>query len=107
MKNLTKTASILDKILHIAAIAIKIIAVSLIVGLGILAAAFLFDLPPYLVGNGRSGFCFLYCRKKLSAGSPPHLVRSRNGNDPLPDLHGPRPLQRESHPQHSGSHGKR
>lgn len=52
MKNLTKTASILDKILHIAAIAIKIIAVSLIVGLGILAAAFLFDLPPYLVGNG-------------------------------------------------------
>ena len=52
MKNLSKTASILDKILHIASIAIKIVSVSLVVGLGILAAGFLFDLPPHLVGTG-------------------------------------------------------
>ena len=52
MKNLSKTASILDKILHIASIAIKIVSVALVVGLGILAAGFLFDLDPRIVGTG-------------------------------------------------------
>lgn len=52
MKDLKKTASILDKILHIASIAIKIVSVALVAGLGILAAGFLFDLPPHLVGTG-------------------------------------------------------
>ena len=40
MKSLTKTATILDRILKIVSVVIKIIAVSLIVGLGILAVAF-------------------------------------------------------------------
>lgn len=52
MKDLKKTASILDRILQIASIAIKIVSVALVVGLGILAAGFLFDLPPHLVGTG-------------------------------------------------------
>lgn len=52
MKDLTKTATILDKICHILAIAIKIAAVCLIVGLCILAVGFLFDLPPQMVGTG-------------------------------------------------------
>ena len=52
MNNLTKTASILDKFCHILSIAIKIAAVCLIVGLGIIAAGFLFDLPPQMVGSG-------------------------------------------------------
>lgn len=52
MNDLKKTATILDKILHILSIVIKIVAVSLIVGLGILAAGFLFDLPPHLIGTG-------------------------------------------------------
>jgi len=52
VKKLTKTASILDRILHIVSIVIKIVAVALVVGLGILAAAFLFDLAPNMVGTG-------------------------------------------------------
>ena len=52
MKSLTKTATILDRILKIVSVVIKIIAVSLIVGLGILAVAFLFDLPVHVVGTG-------------------------------------------------------
>ena len=52
MKDLKKTASILDKLLRITSVAIKIVAVSLVVGLGILAAGFLFDLPPQMVGTG-------------------------------------------------------
>lgn len=52
MKKLTKTASILDKILNILSICIKIAAVALLVGLGILAAGFFFDLPPQMVGTG-------------------------------------------------------
>ena len=52
MKSLTKTATILDRILKIVSVVIKIIAVSLIVGLGILAVAFLFDLPVHMVGTG-------------------------------------------------------
>ena len=52
MKDLKKIASILDRLLHIASIAIKIVSVALVVGLGILAAGFLFDLPPHLVGAG-------------------------------------------------------
>ena len=52
MKNLVKTASVLDKCLHILSICIKIGAVALAVGLVILAAGFLFDLPPQMVGEG-------------------------------------------------------
>lgn len=52
MNNLKKTASILDKILKIVSIAIKIVSVALVVGLGILVAAFLFDLDPHMVGTG-------------------------------------------------------
>ncbi len=52
MKDLIKTASILDTIIKILSICIKIAAVALLVGLGILAAGFLFDLPPHTVGTG-------------------------------------------------------
>jgi len=52
MNNLKKTASILDRLLKIASIAIKIVSIALGVGLGILAAAFLFDLTPEMVGTG-------------------------------------------------------
>lgn len=51
MKNLTRTASILDKILIVVSIAIKIAAVAQLVGLGILAAGFLFQLSPEIVGT--------------------------------------------------------
>lgn len=52
MKDLTKTASILDKVLHILSVCIKIGGVALVVGLIILGAGFLFDLPPQMVGTG-------------------------------------------------------
>ena len=52
MKDLKKTASVLDRILKIVSAAIKIVSVTLVVGLGILAAAFLFDLAPETVGTG-------------------------------------------------------
>lgn len=52
MKDMTKTAAVLDRILHILSIAIKVGAVALGVGLCLLAAGFLFDLPPHMVGTG-------------------------------------------------------
>lgn len=52
MKDLTKTASVLDKILKILSVCIKIAAIALLVGLVILAAGFIFDLPPQMVGTG-------------------------------------------------------
>ena len=52
MKDLTKTASILDTIIKILSVCIKIAAVAMLAGLGILAAGFLFDLPPQIVGTG-------------------------------------------------------
>ena len=44
MKQLTKTASILDKVLHLLSIVIKVSFVAQTVALGILCAGFLFDL---------------------------------------------------------------
>ena len=52
MKDMTKTAAVLDRILHILSIVIKVGAVALAVGLCLLAAGFLFDLPPHMVGTG-------------------------------------------------------
>lgn len=52
MNDLRKTASILDTFLKILAVCIKIGFVALLVGLGLLAAAFVFDLPPQMVGTG-------------------------------------------------------
>lgn len=52
MKDLVKTASILDKCLNILSVVIKICAAALLVGLGILAAGFLFDLDPDVIGTG-------------------------------------------------------
>ena len=52
MTDLKKTASVLDRILKIVSVAIRIAAVVLVVGLGILAAAFLLDLDPHMVGTG-------------------------------------------------------
>lgn len=52
MKNLTKTASVLDTILHILSIAISIGAVCCVVGLGIIAVGAIFDLPPQMIGTG-------------------------------------------------------
>lgn len=52
MKDLIKTATVLDKILRILSICIKIATVTLVVCLCILAVGFLFDLPPQMVGTG-------------------------------------------------------
>ncbi len=52
MKDLIKTATILDKVLHILSIAIKVGTVALMISLCILAAGFLFELPPQMVGTG-------------------------------------------------------
>lgn len=52
MNNLTKTASILDTVMKILSVCIKIGTVALVIGLGILAAGFLFELPPQMVGTG-------------------------------------------------------
>jgi len=51
MKDLTKTASILDKFLKILSICIKISAVAMVVGLCVIGISFLFDLPPQVVGT--------------------------------------------------------
>ena len=52
MKDLTKTAGILDKICNVLAIALSIASVCMIVCLCLIAAGFLFDLPPHIVGSG-------------------------------------------------------
>lgn len=63
MKNLIKTASILDKIFHILFIATAIGAVGCVIGLGIIAVGVIFDLPPHMIGTGfenvRLGFLTL------------------------------------------------
>ena len=52
MKDLTKTAGILDTICHVLSIALTIASVCMIVCLCIIGAGFLFDLPPHMVGSG-------------------------------------------------------
>ena len=52
MNNLIKTASLLDKIMKILSVCIKIAFVVLVVGLGVLIAGFLFELPPEMIGTG-------------------------------------------------------
>lgn len=52
MKDLIKTASILDKVLHILYIATYIGIVGCLVGVGIIAVGVLFDLPPHMIGTG-------------------------------------------------------
>lgn len=52
MKDLTKTASILDKILHILYVVTAVGAIACLVGLGILAVGVIFDLPPQMIGTG-------------------------------------------------------
>lgn len=52
MKKLIKTASILDKILHILHIATAVGAVTCLVCLGIIAVGVIFDLPPHMIGTG-------------------------------------------------------
>ena len=52
MKDMIKTATVLDKVLHILSIATAIGMVGCILGLGIIAAGFLFDLPPHMIGTG-------------------------------------------------------
>ena len=52
MKDLIKAATILDKIFYALSIAVTVSAVALVIGLGILAAGFLFDLPPHMIGTG-------------------------------------------------------
>ena len=52
MKDLIKTATILDKILHILYVATAVGMVACIVGLTIIAAGVIFDLPPHMIGTG-------------------------------------------------------
>ena len=54
MNNLRKTASVLDTVMNILSVCIKIAAVALLVGLVLLAAGYLFDLPPQMVGTGNA-----------------------------------------------------
>lgn len=51
MKDLVKTASILDKILHILYVATMVGVITCVVGLGIIAAGVIFDLPPQMIGT--------------------------------------------------------
>lgn len=50
--NMTKTATILDRILKILHVAIKVGIIGLFIGLGFIAAYFIFDLEPWMVGSG-------------------------------------------------------
>lgn len=52
MKDLIKTASILDNIFHILHIATMVGAITCLVGLGIIAVGVVFDLPPHMIGTG-------------------------------------------------------
>ena len=52
MNNLRKTASVLDTVMNILSVCIKIAALALLVGLVLLAAGYLFDLSPQMVGTG-------------------------------------------------------
>ena len=52
MKDMIKTATILDKVLHVLSIAVTIGTVASIVGLCIIAAGAIFDLPPEMIGSG-------------------------------------------------------
>jgi len=51
MENLVKTAKTLDTIFKILSVAIKIAVIFIAIGLVIITAAFLFDLPPALIGT--------------------------------------------------------
>ncbi len=50
--NMTKTAAILDRVLKVLSIAIQVGIVGLFIGLGFIAAYFLFSLEPWMVGDG-------------------------------------------------------
>lgn len=50
--NMTKTAAILDRILKILYVATLVGIIGLFIGLGFIAAYFLFRLEPWMVGNG-------------------------------------------------------
>ena len=52
MSNLTKTAGNLDTFFKVLGILIKICAIALLVGLGLIAAVFVFGLDPHTVGTG-------------------------------------------------------
>ena len=71
MKDMIKTASILDKILHILYIATMIGIVGCLVGLGIIAAGVLFDLPPHMIGTGFNTFSLGFLTFSLSEASMP------------------------------------
>ena len=71
MKDMIKTASILDKILHILYIATMIGIVGCLVGLGIIAAGVLFDLPPHMIGTGFNTVSFGFLTFSLSEASLP------------------------------------
>lgn len=75
MKDLTKTARILDKLCHILAIALKVASICIIVCLCILAAGYLFDLDPYIIGTNYEeadlGFVTLHVAQ---AYMPDHMV---------------------------------
>ena len=71
MKDMIKTASILDKILHILYIATMIGIVGCLVGLGIIAAGVLFDLPPHMIGTGFNTVSLGFLTFSLSEASMP------------------------------------
>ncbi len=54
MKNMTmtKTATILDRILHVLYIATEVGIIGTLIGLGFIAAYFIFGLEPWMVGTG-------------------------------------------------------
>ena len=73
MKNLIKTASILDKFLHILFIATAIGSVGCVVGLGIIAVGVIFDLPPYMIGTGFENVSLGFLTISLSDTSMPDI----------------------------------
>ena len=73
MKNLIKTASISDKLLHILFIATAIGSVGCVVGLGIIAVGVIFDLPPYMIGTGFENVSLGFLTISLSDTSMPDI----------------------------------
>ena len=71
MKDLKRTASILDKILHILYIATMIGMVGCLVGLGIIAVGVIFDLPPHMIGTGFNTISLGFLTFSLSAAIMP------------------------------------
>lgn len=75
MEKLIKTAKILDRVFKILDVIVKIAAIFIIVGLLIITASYLFDLPPAVIGSGWESVDFGFVSIAVEEPAVPELDR--------------------------------